>query len=143
MTDAPIVRPAVVGDAEACADVVNDWIDATPWMQRGPSRAEILDAIRAGIPEREFYVVGEPVAGYLSLNPETAQIMGLYVARPGRGLGKALIDRVKAGRRYLQLRSHAPNAAAHRFYAREGFTVVERDLAGHDGVPEIRMEWRA
>ena len=42
----------------------------------------------------------------------------------------------------LGLRSHTPNHAAHRFYAREGFAVVERDLPGEDGVTELRMEWR-
>lgn len=113
-------------------------------MPSGPSEAALEEMIRDGMPMREFLVVGDPVAGYLSMNRETLQVMGLYVARCGEGLGKALIDRAKSGRAYLQLRSHAPNRAAHRFYEREGFRVVERDLMdGSDGVPEIRMEWRA
>lgn len=144
MSAGHIIRPGRVEDAPACAKIVSDWIAGTDWMQAGPTYAFLVEAISTGMPTREFHVIGDPVAGYLSLNPETSQVMGLYVARPGEGLGKALIDRVKDGRSYLQLRSHSPNTAAHRFYEREGFYIVERDLMDcSDGVPEIRMEWRA
>ncbi|MEM9476149.1 MAG: GNAT family N-acetyltransferase [Pseudomonadota bacterium] len=138
------IRPGRPEDAPACAKIVSDWIAGTAWIGDGPGYAALETAIAEGMPLREFHVIGDPVAGYLSLNRETQQVMGLYVARPGEGLGRALMDRAKEGRSYLQLRSHTPNTAAHRFYEREGFTVVERDLMdGSDGVPEIRMEWRA
>lgn len=137
------VRRATPEDAAACARVVSDWVRGTDWIPNRFTVGEFEEMFRAGIPIREFYVVGEPVKGYLSLNRETAQVMGLYVARPGAGLGKALMDAAKDGRDYLQLRSHEPNTEAHRFYEREGFEVVERGLTdGDDGVAEIRMEWR-
>ena len=88
-------------------------------------------------------MIGSPVEGYLSFEPEISQINGLYVARRGNGLGKALVDAVKAGRDFVQLWTHEPNDAAHRFYHREGFKIVERRAEGRgDGIPELRMEWR-
>ncbi len=66
--------------------------------------------------------------------------MGLYTARPGSGIGKALMDRVKEERLWVQLWSHAANARAHAFYRREGFVEVGRKDNGVDGIPDIRME---
>lgn len=138
-----LVRRARPGDAQTCARIVRTWLDATGWLPQGPTEDQLVDVIAAGIPIRDFWVAGDPVAGYLSLNRETAQVMGLYTEQPGAGIGKALLDRAKDGHDYLQLRSHTPNTAAHHFYEREGFVTVERDLNdGADGVPEIRMEWR-
>ena len=35
-----------------------------------------------------------------------------------------VLDKVKKGRKYIQLWSHSANEAAHRFYYREGFKAV-------------------
>ncbi len=134
-------RRANPNDAPACAAIVNDWIDAKDWLLRQHAPQAIEEMIRAGIPVREFWVVGDPIQGYLSFNTEESQIMGLYTARPGNGVGKALMDRVKEGRDWLQLWSHAPNTKAHAFYRREGFVEVGSKESGVDGIPEIRMEW--
>ncbi|MGR3484789.1 MAG: GNAT family N-acetyltransferase [Paracoccaceae bacterium] len=147
-----IVRAGTVADAPACAAIVRAWLDATPWMPLGgPSEATLTAMMREGFPRREVWVAEDrdedhadgPVAGYLSYDPDARHVVGLYAARPGSGAGKALLDRVRRGRDHVWLLSHAPNADAHRFYAREGFEVTARDLPGSDGVPEIRMEWRA
>ena len=95
------------------------------------------------MPDREMYLIGDPVVGYLSLNPKTDLIGAIYVEQPGQGLGKALMERAKEGRAYLQLWTHEPNVAAQRFYVREGFEVAERNPEGSDGLPELRLEWRA
>ena len=136
-------RPGTVADAPACAAIVRAWLDATPWMPGGPSREALEAIMRDGFPRREVWVWGDPAEGTLSLDREEARVAGLYVGPRGRGIGRALLGRAKAGRRWLQLRSHAPNVAAHRFYRREGFETVEDGLPGEEGVPEVRMEWRA
>lgn len=136
------VRRATPEDAAAAAVIINDWIDGTDWMPRVHAREAIAEMIAEGLPSREFYVAGDPVAGYLSLNAEVAHVVALYTDRPGEGIGKALLDQAKVGRDYLQLWTHEPNTAAQRFYAREGFEVVERKTEGADGLPELRMEWR-
>lgn len=135
-------RRANSNDAAPCAAIVNDWIDAKDWLPRMHSREAIEEMIRAGISMREFWVAGDPTEGYLSFNTEESQIRGLYTARPGNGVGKVLMDRVKEGRTWLQLWSHAANTKAHAFYRREGFVEVGRKESGVDGIPEIRMEWQ-
>ena len=136
------VRVAGLADAAACARIVSDWITRTDWMPRVHDAEALEGFIAKAMPEREIFVIGEPVEGYLSLNPKTGQIGALYLDHPGRGHGKALMDRAKIGRDYLQLWTHEPNSAAHRFYEREGFAVVERNPEGGDGLPEFRMEWQ-
>lgn len=142
MTAVAAIRRAEAEDVPAISRIVNGWIDRTDWMPRTHPADDIAGFIATALPEREIFLIGEPPEGYLSLNPENGMIGALYLDRPGRGQGKALLDRAKAGRDYLQLWTHEPNADAHRFYRREGFEVVERKPEGGDGLPELRMEWR-
>ena len=138
----PGTRVATEDDVPACARIVSDWIDRTDWLPRQHSEAALAAMIADALPMREIFVIGDPCEGYLSVNPETAHIGALYTARPGVGLGKALLDRAKLGRDFLQLNTHEPNRDAQRFYTREGFAVAERIPVGTDGLAELRMEWR-
>ncbi|MEO0664909.1 MAG: GNAT family N-acetyltransferase [Pseudomonadota bacterium] len=139
-----VPRRATQADASACAAIVRGWLDGLDWMgAEQPSLETLTGLIEEGIPKRAFWVIGDPVSGYLSLNQGESLIAGLYTAQPGSGAGKALLDAAKEGRTYLQLWTHEPNTPAHRFYHREGFVTVERKAEGRgDGVPELRMEWR-
>ena len=136
------IRLAGPADAAVCARIVGDWVDRTEWIERRFSDEELTGLIAEAMPAREIYLIGEPVEGYLSLNPETAQIGAIYLDRPGEGLGKTLMERAKEGRDYLVLNTHEPNEAAQRFYKREGFRVTDRLAKGDDGLPELIMEWR-
>ena len=129
-------------DASECARIVSRWINVTAWMPRHHSTEEFTKMIEEGIPFREFWVLGDPIIGYLSFNRELSQIMGLYVDFPGVGAGKLLLDKVKRGKNFIQLWSHLANTSAHRFYSREGFSKMELNQSGQDGIPEIRFEWK-
>ena len=141
MSEAPQLRRGTPADAHACAAIVSNWLFRTPWIDNGPDLEELTEMLERGIPMREFWVIGSPALGYLSLEEDRNHIHGLYVAEPGYGYGKRLMDAAKEGRDYLQLWTHTPNAAAHRFYRREGFKTVEEKPEGRDGLPEFRMEW--
>ncbi|MEM1374859.1 MAG: GNAT family N-acetyltransferase [Pseudomonadota bacterium] len=142
--DRPQIRRAVIEDAATCAEIIHGWLTGQAWLPNTPpSQDTLAEIIADGIPQREFWVIGSPVAGYLSFNAEENLIGGLYTARPGSGAGAALLNRVKADHDVIQLWTHEPNTNAHRFYHREGFEIVERKAEGRgDGVPELRMEWR-
>ena len=61
-----------------------------------------------------------------ALDEAAGEVTSLFVARTGQGLGKALLDRAKAGRDRLQLWTFVANDGARRFYRREGFRELGR-----------------
>jgi len=152
MTD---VRRAEERDVAGMASIVNGWIDGTDWMQRNLPAEEISEMLTKAITQREIWVAGDPVQGYLSLDSEAAHIWGFYCAQPGNGIGKLLLDQAKQGRRFLSLNTHVPNKAAQQFYIREGFKPVAEMNEGapstlhlseerkETGIRELRMEWHA
>jgi ribosomal protein S18 acetylase RimI-like enzyme len=139
-----LIRRAVAEDVPAIAAVVNGWIDATPWLPRVHAAQAIEGLVREAFPRRVVWVIGDPVAGFLSLDAGQGRIAALNCARTGAGLGKVLLDKAKEGRMVLTLSTHVPNAAAQRFYRREGFVETGRaEPELPETVPEIIMEWRA
>lgn len=138
------VRGAVEADVPVMAQIVFDWEAATEWMESPYGPEEIAGFIREAMPEREIWVAGEPIEGYLSFDPSVSRVGGLYCRTTGAGVGKALMDKAKVGRDFVWLHTHEANEAAQRFYKREGFQEVSRHEAEPPNtVCEVRMEWRA
>jgi len=138
------VRRAKDADVPAMAQIVCDWEAATEWMDSPYGPEEIAGFIREAMPEREIWVAGDPIEGYLSFDPAVSRVGGLYCRTTGAGVGKALMDKAKAGRDFVWLHTHETNEAAQRFYKREGFQEVSRHEAEPPNtVREVRMEWRA
>jgi len=136
------VRKAQSENALECAVIISNWISKTKEMPRLFSKIELEQMIKEAIPLREVWLVCNPAKGYISLNQQTLQIVGLYTLEPGNGLGKILLDKVKLNRSYLHLWSHSFNKKAHKFYQREGFSVTGEKEKGDDGLPEIHFEWK-
>lgn len=137
------VRHATRADVPAMAWIVAAWERGAEWNPDNAPIQEITGAIEAAFDAREIWVVGDPVEGYISIDPSRDHIGGFYVSRPGQGMGKRLLDRAKAGRARLTLNTHKPNTDAHRFYAREGFVVTGEEAGSSGGVRELVMEWAA
>ena len=97
------LRRASIHDALACASIVDEWVEKTAKMPRLYDRDQLFSMIRSAIPTREVWVIGEPIEGYISYNPDLLQISALYLKFTGKGLGKMLLDQVKHQRKYLQL----------------------------------------
>lgn len=143
-----LIRPAVAGDLAACAAIINDYIDATEWLPRIHSRAELAGMFTPELIERRTVLVAEidgGVAGYLTMSPE-GFVPALYLAlhARGQGIGTALLDRAKAlGPGRLELTVFEPNVAARRFYEREGLREVPegRKDDTQEGVPVLLMRW--
>ena len=135
------IRRATIHDAMACASIVDEWVEKTAEMPCLYDRDQLFSMIKNAIPAREMWVIGEPIEGYISYNPDLFQISALYVKFTGEGLGKILLDKVKHQRKYLQLWSHYFNTSAHKFYIREGFEATDRKEYGSDGIPELKFKW--
>ena len=135
------LRRATVDDASACALIVDDWIENSIEMLRLFDKNKLTEMIRNAIPMREVWVIGQPINGYISYNPDLLQISALYVNKRGEGIGKILLDRIKSDYKYLHLWSHEFNNSAHRFFKREKFQLKNRKDRGSDGNSELQFEW--
>jgi GNAT superfamily N-acetyltransferase len=138
-----LIRRAEPGDAETCGDILNAWIDDRDWMPRVHTAEDVRAFYRDFVlPNRQLWVTGDPVDGFLALDAEGAMVTALYVARPGRGTGKRLMDFAKAGRGRLTLWTFQANTRARAFYAREGFREVRMtDGDNEEGLPDVLLEW--
>ena len=135
------LRRATIDDASACALIVDDWIEKTEEMPRLFDKHQLTEMIRNAIPFRDVWVIGQPINGYISYNPDLLQVSALYVNKRGKDLGKILLDRLKSDYKYLQLWSHEFYYSAHNFYRREGFLFKNRKDRGSVGISEIQFEW--
>ena len=64
------LRRATVDDASACALIIDDWIETTVEMTRLFDKHKLTEMIRNAIPRREVWVIGQPINGYISYNPD-------------------------------------------------------------------------
>ena len=137
------IRNATRDDLPALGEIVFAWEQRTKWMHSSHTAEEIASFLNDAFEERVILVAGTPAQAYLAFDPERQRIGGLYCNISGKGIGKALIDRIKEGRDFLWLNTHEPNHAAQKFYKREGFVEVSNEGAEPSNiVPELRMEWR-
>lgn len=145
--DTITIRPGTPADALACAAILNDWIDETPWMPRVHSHEDVQRHYRDFVfQKRQVTVAGEvsPI-GYLALDVEEGFITSFFLkgdAR-GKGMGKRLLDTAKFEADHLQLWTFVANTGAQRFYGREGFREADRsDGDNEEGLPDILYRWR-
>ena len=98
-------------------------------------------------PNQEVWVAeaeGE-IIGFAAINENVLGHIYVHPRAQGRGIGRALLDKVKERRSDgFTLWTHQPNEGARRFYEREGLVAVEfTDGAGNmEKVPDVCYEWR-
>lgn len=139
------LRAADLADAGGMGDILWDFQDQNDWMPDLYPRGELIryseQMARKGWVTVALY--GESLAGFIARDGE--EICALYV-RPGlerQGIGKQLIDFAKSECESLWLRCLVPNAAARRFYCREGFSEIDRGDGDEndEGLPEVTYGW--
>jgi len=139
-----MIRPASEGDAPAMAQVLSDWIDATPWMPRIHTRKGDLGFCGRLIAKQEVWVA-DTAKGFGFLARAGDSIDALYLAPELRrsGWGTALINAVKPDRDRLALWTFQANTAAIAFYQAQGFHISDlTDGAGNEEkLPDAHMIW--
>ncbi|MEM1375586.1 MAG: GNAT family N-acetyltransferase [Pseudomonadota bacterium] len=127
-------------DAEACVDILQDWIAATPWMPMIHSRASMLSFWRGRLLETQSVIAErEGVLGFAVRDGE--HVTALYLAAHARrqGIGSALLAEV-AGTRDTHLWTFQANHAARSFYAAQGFREVRRtDGDNEEKLPDVLL----
>ena len=94
--------------------------------------------------QAEVYVYekGGEILGFAGLDGE--YIEGIFVAEKDRshGIGKALLDFLKAKKPELHLNVYQKNTRAIRFYEREGFHIQSEGLDEATGEKDYIMAWQ-
>ena len=149
MTSEVVIEPARPDDLAACAAVVNDYIDETPWLPRVQERAEIEAVFAPELLEKRRILVvrqrGE-VAGYMSIDPSVSVVTAIYLraGMRGSGVGARMLDAAKRMMpQGFELSVFEPNADALRFYARQGLVEVpeRRNESTEEGIATLTMRW--
>ena len=141
-----MIRRMGEGDLEAVAAIwldanreAHDFIPASYWLGH-------FEEVRTALAQAEVWVfeaeAWAEISGFIGLQED--YIAGIFVRREARsgGVGRQLLDHVKAGRRQLRLQVYRKNSRATGFYRREGFRVLEEGVDPETGEAELLMEWR-
>lgn len=114
----------------------HDFIASNYWKEH-------YEIIKDMFLQEEVYVyeIEKEIMGFIGLDKE--YIEGIFVLDQyqKRGIGKALLNHVKAKKEHLSLNVYQKNLNAILFYQREGFCVQYEDVDKNTGEKEYRMVW--
>ena len=114
----------------------HDFIASNYWKEH-------YEIIKDMFLQAEVYVyeIEKEIMGFIGLDKE--YIEGIFVLDQyqKRGIGKALLNHVKARKEHLSLNVYQKNLNAILFYQREGFCVQYEDVDKNTGEKEYRMVW--
>lgn len=114
----------------------HDFIASNYWKEH-------YEIIKDMFLQAEIYVyeIEKEIMGFIGLDKE--YIEGIFVLDQyqKRGIGKALLNHVKAKKEHLSLNVYQKNLNAILFYQREDFCVQYEDVDKNTGEKEYRMVW--
>lgn len=115
---------------------VHDFIASNYWKEHYEMVKDLL--LQA---EVYVYEIEKEIMGFIGLDKE--HIEGIFVLDQyqKRGIGKALLNHVKAKNEHLSLNVYQKNLNAILFYQREGFCIQYEDVDKNTGEKEYRMVW--
>ena len=140
-----MIRPLQTADLAGVAEIwlntnqkAHDFIPAEYWQDH-------FEQVKQMLPLAEVYLYEEQgeIQGFIGLSG--SYIAGIFVCgqAQSRGIGRKLLDYVKAGKNRLELRVYQKNARAIAFYRREQFEIQSECLDGETGEKEYLMVWEA
>ena len=103
-----------------------------------------FEPVKEMLPQAEVYVYESAgkIQGFVGLTGE--YIEGIFAAdeMQSQGIGKRLLDHMKAIKDTLYLSVYQKNTRAIRFYQREGFVIQHEDWDESTGEKEYEMIWQ-
>ncbi|MDE6722765.1 MAG: GNAT family N-acetyltransferase [Eubacterium sp.] len=103
-----------------------------------------FEAVKELFLQAEIYVCEEAdkIQGFIGLDKN--YIAGIFVCDTvqSKGIGKQLLDYVKAIKPELKLNVYKKNVRAVQFYQREDFRILSEDTDKHTNETEYLMMWK-
>ena len=133
------------GEVKVNGKIVQIGDKADPRRDKITVRGRRVEPVREAVRKAEVYVFEEKgkVEGFIGLDGE--YVSGIFVAEEtrSRGVGRDLLNHVKALRPALSLNVYEKNERGVRFYQREGFVIQKQDTDPETGESEFVMRWEA
>lgn len=139
-----MIRKLRQGEIDRVADIwlsgnltAHAFIPAEYWKSNSETVKEMLPQSDVSVYEQD----GE-IQGFAGLSGE--YIEGIFVSEEMRsqGIGKQLLDHIKAEKPILSLNVYRKNTRAIRFYEREGFEIQCEGTDDATGEKDYLMVWR-
>ena len=100
-------------------------------------------AVEEAMKDAEIYVYEEnqKIIAFVGLIDQ--YVAGIFVSnsKQSKGIGKSLLQHIKASSQTLSLKVYQKNEGALRFYQREGFKIVAEGLDEDNNEKEFLMTW--
>lgn len=114
----------------------HDFINKSYWQENYAVVKELLPDAAIAV-----YEDNNVIQGFTGLMGN--YIAGIFVNADSRskGIGKALLDYIKADNSELLLHVYKKNIHAVKFYQRESFVVIEEKVDENTGEAELVMKW--
>jgi ribosomal protein S18 acetylase RimI-like enzyme len=133
-------------DVVALARIIGDWVRETAWMPVLHGQAEDEGFVAGLLQSHVVRVarIGSEPLGFLARQEGRVQALHVDGAARGKGIGRALLDEVKAEEPEVTLWTFQANARALDFYRREGFAEAERSdgQTTEERLPDVCLIWR-
>ncbi|MER0510697.1 N-acetyltransferase [Aeromonas veronii] len=140
-----MIRPLSATDLDAAVELwyqasvqAHYFIPAAFWHeQRAAMRDIYLPASKSWGYEEDGQLLG-----FISWYQGSVAALFISPTHQSHGLGRQLLEHLKAQYDRLKLTVYAENEQARRFYSRNGFKEGELQLCEHSGHPELVMHWQ-
>ncbi|KAB0663340.1 N-acetyltransferase [Aeromonas veronii] len=140
-----MIRPLSATDLDAAVELwyqaslqAHAFIPAAFWHeQRAAMRDIYLPASKSWGYEEEGQLLG-----FICWCQGAVAALFISPAHQSNGLGRQLLDHLKAQYDRLDLTVYAENKQARRFYCRNGFKEGGQTTCEHSGHPELVMHWQ-
>ena len=117
--------------------------DAHPFISKEYWKSN-FESVQEQLLEAEVYVfeADEVIKGFIGMQGN--YIAGIFVKREFRraGIGRQLLNYVKAGHSDLTLHVYQKNKAVVEFYRREGFCIISEEIESDTKEVTETMSWR-
>jgi len=140
------IMDADPADVAAMSRIMGDWVRETVWMPVLHTREEdegFVAGLLASQVVRVAQAAGAPL-GFLARQGGKVQALHVTSGARGQGIGRALVDEVKAAEPQVELWTFQANLRALSIYRREGFDEAAR-TDGNDNderLPDVHLIWR-
>lgn len=101
-----------------------------------------LEDVKVAFMIAELYVyVDDDILGFIGM--EDHYLAGIFIdsKAQSQGIGKALLDHVKALKSNIILKVYKDNTRAYNFYIKQGFKELETGIDEEVDAIEITMQW--